>query len=239
MNFKEKLQQSVMDWASYSLSWTETKTTVETIISKTFFWMGLVLLTVFGTAYGTYSFVLQWILSLNSLFILSIVSMIIWFILVIIISSSWQKINYSILATLLIVFWVFEWFWLAGIFLTYSMSSIISIFLTTSIMFFLLAIAWYYMKIDVAKWWTILIVWLVAIIIWYIINIFWQNSWFNLILNIIWLIVFAAFVIYDLNTLKLMAQSGDRRVELLMALSLFLTFINIFLILLRLFGSRD
>jgi len=238
MNFKEKLQQSVTNSSSFSLSWTATST-VDLIISKTFFWMWLVLLTVFGVAYYTYILVLQWMITLGGLSMLSLISIILWFVLVIIISYSWQKLSYGVLATLLLVFGVFEWFWLSGIFLTYSMGSIISIFLTTSIMFFLLAIAWHYMKVDVAKWWVILMAGLLAIIIWFIINIFWKNSWFNLILNIIWLIVFSAFVIYDLNVLKLMAQSGDRRIELVMALSLFLTFINIFMILLRLFGSRD
>lgn len=238
MNFKQNLQQSVIENSSFSMPWLSGTDAVETIISKTFFWMWIVLLTVFGVWYYTYSLVMDSSLTVQSLNTLSLVSIIVGFLLVLIMSTSWQRISYWVLAVLLLVFWVFEWFGLAGIFLIYQMTSIISIFLTTAIMFLLLAVIWNALKIDVAKWGTILLAWLLAIIIWMFINMFWQNTEFNFVLNIVWLVIFSAFVIYDLNTLKLMAQSGDRRVELLMALSLFLTFINIFFTLLRLFGSR-
>jgi FtsH-binding integral membrane protein len=71
-----------------------------------------------------------------------------------------------------------------------------------------------------------------------LINFFWQNSTFNIYLNIFALIIFSGLVIWDIAVLKQMALLQDRRVEIVMALALYLDFINIFITLLKLFGNN-
>lgn len=79
---------------------------------------------------------------------------------------------------------------------------------------------------------------LVVLIIGSLVNIFRANAQFDLWLSVIGVIVFSGFIIYDISALKQMALVSDNRIEVLMALNLFLNFINLFLFLLRIFGNH-
>jgi len=73
-----------------------------------------------------------------------------------------------------------------------------------------------------------------------VINMFWGNEQFNIWISIIGVVIFSGLIIYDMNVLKQQALVADERLPLLMAMSMFLNFINLFLFLLRLMGgSRD
>jgi len=106
-------------------------------------------------------------------------------------------------------------------------------------MFFGLAVAGYYLHIDVARVGPILLTALIVLIIGMVVNAFRGNATFDLWLSVIGLILFAGLIIYDMNVLKQQALVNDDRITILMALGLFINFINIFLFLLRIFGSRN
>ena len=76
-----------------------------------------------------------------------------------------------------------------------------------------------------------------------IINIFWGNGMFDFIICCAGVVIFALFTAYDTQRLLEIGLSTDEEVRskgaVLGALSLYLDFINLFLMLLRLFGRDE
>lgn len=130
---------------------------------------------------------------------------------------------------------------LCGIFLVYTASSLSFVFLITAIIFGVFAIIGKTTKIDLSKWYVYLFVALLAIIILEIVNIFVANNSLNIFICIVTILVFCAYVAYDVqfalnNTF--LAECENKGIYV--AFQLFLDFINLFLKLLRLFGKvRD
>jgi uncharacterized protein len=133
---------------------------------------------------------------------------------------------------------------LSVIFLVYELGSIVSIFGIASLIFAAMSIYGYTTKKDLTGIGTIAIFGLIGIIIAGIVNIFLQNSVFQTIISIIGVIVFIALTAYDTQKIKSMNIIGNERTEedtkeaIIGALTLYLDFINLFLKLLSLFGSR-
>lgn len=206
----------------------------QSIIQLTFTWLWIITWIVFGVWYFISSI---WFIVSSVLFW---VSTIIWFILIIIINMMYKKINYLMLWILAISFWILEGVWLSWIFSLYTTSSLISAFLGASVLFIIMAIYWYTTKRDITKLWNILLVWLISIIILTLINVFFlHSSMFDIILSIIWIFIFLWLTAWDLQMLKTMSTTWDKRLSIVFWLWLFLDFINIFLDLLRLFGKSD
>lgn len=208
---------------------------IETTFSKTFMRMGFTLLIAFGIAYG----IGMGIIPIPLMLIPSIITAIAWFGIIIWMNRSRQTMSYQALAGLLLVFGALQGYGLSGIFIAYNLGSVYNIFLTTSVMFLLLALVGYNTKIDVSKVWGILSVALISLLVGLLINMFWANQTFSLWLNVIWVIVFSAMIVYETASLKQMALVQDERIEIIMALSLFLSFVNLFMFLLNLFGGRE
>jgi FtsH-binding integral membrane protein len=240
-NINMDIKNKILQWYSFTNNDVDVDIKIESenIISRTFLWVWIILFITFGVWYFTHINYMSWTWDINNFFVLSIIAMIIWFIIIRRISWAWQKLSYSTLAFLFILFGIIEWFALSWIFFQYNLNAIIQALLSTSIMFITLSIIWYWLKQDVTKFTPILIAGLIALILSSIINMF-LNSWtFNLIINIIWLIIFSALTIVDMQWLKKASQIWDRRIEVVMWLSLFLNFINMFLFLLNLFGRWE
>ncbi len=130
---------------------------------------------------------------------------------------------------------------LSSVFLAYELSSIIMIFLVTSIIFALLSVYGYITKKDVSKIGPILFFGLIGIIIVTILNIFvFKSSSFDTWISIISIIIFLGFVVYDINLIKRrMYDIDDDKLAVYGAFQLYLDFVNIFLDLLRLFGESN
>lgn len=130
---------------------------------------------------------------------------------------------------------------LSSVFLAYELSSIIMIFLMTSIIFALLSVYGYITKKDVSKIGPILFFGLIGIIIVTILNIFvFKSSSFDTWISIISIIIFLGFVVYDINLIKRrMYDIDDDKLAVYGAFQLYLDFVNIFLDLLRLFGESN
>lgn len=130
---------------------------------------------------------------------------------------------------------------LSSVFLAYELSSIIMIFLMTSIIFALLSVYGYVTKKDVSKIGPILFFGLIGIIIVTILNIFvFKSSSFDTWISIISIIIFLGFVVYDINLIKRrMYDIDDDKLAVYGAFQLYLDFVNIFLDLLRLFGESN
>jgi len=127
------------------------------------------------------------------------------------------------------------------LFVAFKVSSIISIFLLTSIIFGVLALYGYITKKDLTKLGTILFVALISIIIFSLINmLFIKSASFDLTLTIIGTLVFAGYIAYDINKVKyLIDYVGEEKAAVYGAFQLYLDFINLFIRLLELFGKRN
>lgn len=234
MNYTEQLlRQGRVD-----LQWrteTQVKSRIDQMISTTFAWMAWLLFISFGLAYGISTWVLP--IPLNSTAML--LSTLWWFGLVILMSRKRQSMSYAVLATFLLWFAVLEWYWMAWVFLFYGLWLVYQAFLSSALLFWLLAVAWYYLKVDTSRVWNILFIWLIALILAFVVNMFIWSAEFSIWLAAIWIILFSALTIYDMNVMKQQALVDDNRLPLLMSLSLFLNFINIFQLILMLMWGRD
>ena len=134
---------------------------------------------------------------------------------------------------------------LAPIFLVYTASSIGMTFLITAGTFGAMATYGIVTKTDLTRIGNILIMALIGIIIASVVNIFLGSGLLDFVISIIGVIVFTGLTAYDAQKIKdmsvqLQGESSDVqfKVSILGALTLYLDFINLFIMLLRLFGDR-
>ncbi len=133
---------------------------------------------------------------------------------------------------------------LSFVFMVYTPASIFGTFLICSLMFGAMTVYGLVTKKDLTSWGSFLFMGLIGIIIAMLVNIFMQSSMMHFIISIIGVIVFTGLTAYDTQKLRVMGEnipSNDatmvRRGTILGALQLYLDFINLFLMLLRLFGG--
>lgn len=129
----------------------------------------------------------------------------------------------------------------SSIFVVYELQSILLVFFLAALVFGIFALIGYFVKVDLSKLGTYLLMMLIAVLICIIVNLFLGNEMFDIIINSICLIVFIGFTAYDVQKIKKLANSTtNENIAIIGALELYLDFINIFLSLLNLFGnSRD
>jgi len=133
---------------------------------------------------------------------------------------------------------------LSVIFLIYTSGSIASTFFASSAMFFGMSLYGWTTKADLSKWGNILFMALIGIVIASLVNMFLGSSVLGYIISFIGVVVFTGLTAYDTWKLKQAQEelSGNevmvRKLGLLGALTLYLDFVNLFLMLLRLFGGR-
>jgi uncharacterized protein len=126
--------------------------------------------------------------------------------------------------------------------LLYTGASIASTFIVTAGMFGGMALYGTTTTRSLAGWGQFLFMGLIGIILASVVGIFWQSDALQFIISFCGVIVFTGLAAYDAQRLRNMALAlPDGRVgsyAIVGALSLYLNFINLFLMLLRLFGGR-
>jgi len=144
-------------------------------------------------------------------------------------------------------FWVFAALMglsLSSVFLVYTQQSITQVFFVTAAAFGSLSLYGYTTKRSLSGMGSFLFMGVIGIIIAMIVNIFLQSSALEFAISVIGVLVFAGLTAYDTQKIKEMYFAGDGvatmgKKAIMGALKLYLDFINMFLFLLRLFGSRD
>lgn len=135
---------------------------------------------------------------------------------------------------------------LAAIFLIYTRSSITSTFFICAATFVVCSIYGMSTKRDLTSIGGFMIMGLIGIIIASVVNLFIRSAGMSLIISYIGVVVFVGLTAYDTQKLKSMAlsQPADldvgvfRKGAVMGALTLYLDFINLFLMLLRILGSN-
>jgi FtsH-binding integral membrane protein len=128
--------------------------------------------------------------------------------------------------------------------LVYSHGSITRVFFISAATFGALSLWGYTTKRDLTGWGSFLFMGLIGIIIASLVNLFWPNGALQFVISVIGVLIFAGLTAYDTQKIKEMyfeADDGETMSKkiLMGALSLYLDFINLFLMMLRLFGNRD
>jgi FtsH-binding integral membrane protein len=124
--------------------------------------------------------------------------------------------------------------------LVYTADSIASTFVTTAAMFGAMSAYGYMTKRDLTSWGSFLFMGLIGVVIASVVNIFVGSSAVSWIISGLGVIVFTGLTAYDTWKIKAMAAAGagGRKPAILGALTLYLDFINLFLMLLRFTGQR-
>lgn len=136
---------------------------------------------------------------------------------------------------------------LSSIFLVYTGFSIIQVFLITAIAFAGLSLYGYTTKKDISGWGAFLIMGVVGLIVASIVNIFLASGAMAFAISVIGVLIFAGLTAYDTQQIKTTyvahAHHGDtdwlEKSAIMGALSLYLDFINMFVMLLSLLGNRE
>jgi uncharacterized protein len=132
---------------------------------------------------------------------------------------------------------------MASIFLVYTGTSIAQTFFATAAAFAGLSLYGYTTKRDLAPMGTFLIMGVVGIMVAMLINLFVQSTALQLAISILGVLIFAGLTAYDTQKLKSMyhyVAGTDMmgKTVIMGALNLYLDFVNMFMFLLRLFGSQ-
>ncbi len=124
--------------------------------------------------------------------------------------------------------------------LVYTANSIASTFVVTAGMFGAMSIYGYMTKRDLTSWGSFLFMGLIGVVIASVVNIFVASSAVSWVISGIGVIVFTGLTAYDTSKIKEMAAQGTvgRKPAILGALTLYLDFINLFIMLLRFTGNR-
>lgn len=165
--------------------------------------------------------------------------------LVFYLSARVSKIQASTASGLFIGYSVLNGLTLSVIFLAYTSSSIAATFFITAGMFGAMSVYGLVTKKDLSGWGSFLFMGLIGIIIASIVNIFLQSSAVSWVVSMIGVIVFTGLTAYDVQKIKRIGEEGImsqgqeaiRKGAIMGALTLYLDFINLFLMLLRFFGG--
>jgi FtsH-binding integral membrane protein len=156
------------------------------------------------------------------------------------------RINRISLGAAQIAFWIFAALMglsISSIFLVYAHASIARVFFITAASFGALSLYGYTTGRDLSGWGSFLFMGLIGIIIASLVNLFIASTALQFAVSVIGVLIFAGLTAYDTQQIKEMYYAGDDgtvagRKAVMGALRLYLDFINLFMMLLQLFGDR-
>ncbi len=225
---------------------TSTQTSaIQDFLNKTYGWMATALALTGLTAYYVANYQISLVLSLAQ-------GGLMWLLLfaqiglVIYLSARIQKMSLQTAIVLFYVYAITVGITFSTLFLAYTASSLASTFFITAGTFGAMSVYGYFTKTDLSSIGNILLMLLVGLILTSIVNIFLNSPAIYWVTTFVGIFIFVALTAYDTQRLKHVATTlqdstseGAQKIAIILALSLYLDFINLFLYLLRLFGSRD
>ncbi len=184
------------------------------------------------TQFGTMLFgPLMWVMILGS------------FGLVLFLSFRIQKMSVSTARTSFLVYAGLIGVTFASLFLVYTQTSIATVFFITAATFGAMSLYGYSTGRDLSGFGSFLFMGLIGVIIAMVVNIFLQSSMMSFVISVAGVLIFTGLTAYDTQWIKENYSANDDgtvagRKAVFGALKLYLDFINLFLMLLRLLGNR-
>ena len=132
---------------------------------------------------------------------------------------------------------------LSTIFLVYTGASIAQVFFISASMFLAMSLYGYTTKADLTNWGSFLMMGLFGIIIASLVNLFLHSSGLGFAISAIGVLIFVGLTAYDTQNIKetfseSWGAESNGKLAVMGALRLYLDFINLFMMLLRLMGNR-
>ncbi|MDD4530502.1 MAG: Bax inhibitor-1/YccA family protein, partial [Candidatus Gracilibacteria bacterium] len=164
--------------------------------------------------------------------------------LVILFSFLLNKISTSLTIFLYVVYAAITGLVFGVVLLAYSISTVFLAFAITAGLFLFMSIYGYFTKTDLTSFGNILIMGLVGLVLASLVNLFVHSDTFSYILSYIGVLIFTGLAAYDTQKIKEIGQQsiesgeGDK-LAIMGAFSLYLDFINLFLSILNILGSKD
>ena len=165
--------------------------------------------------------------------------------LVVALSAAMHKLSAAAATGMFILYSVLNGMTLSAILLVYTQQSVFSAFLTTAGMFGAMSIYGLVTKRDLTGMGSFMMMGLFGIIIAMVVNMFVGSSALDMGISVLGVFIFLGLTAYDTQSLRNMGESAPmddalaiRRGTIIGALKLYLDFINIFIMLLRIFGDR-
>lgn len=164
--------------------------------------------------------------------------------LVIALSAAINKISSTTATLMFLLYSALNGVTFASIFLIYTSSSIASTFVVASGTFGAVSLYGYVTKRDLTGWGSFFFMGLIGIIIASVVNIFLQSEMISWAISYIGVFVFVGLTAYDTQKIKQIGAAGfgdeesRKKAAIIGALRLYLDFINLFLMLLRIMGNR-
>lgn len=160
-------------------------------------------------------------------------------------SARVDKLQASTATGLFIGYAVLNGVTLSTIFLAYTRSSIAGTFFITAAMFGAMAIYGLVTKRDLSGLGSFLFMGLIGILVASLVNMFFQSSAMSWVISMVGVLVFTGLTAYDVQRIKSIGEQGImtqgeemiKKGSIMGALALYLDFINLFLMMLRLFGG--
>lgn len=213
------------------------------LMQKVYTWMTLAMVITGVTAYGV----------ANSPSLLAMIfgnQIVFWgmiiaeFALVFMITGMLNRVSLTTATLMFVAYSVLNGAVLSSIFMVYTMSSIGQVFFITAATFAVMAFIGYTTKTDLTSMGKILFMALIGIIIATVVNIFLHSTGLQTVVSYLGVLIFVGLTAYDSQKIKNMLYDQDaadesaQKLALVGALTLYLDFINLFLYLLRILGSR-
>jgi hypothetical protein len=162
---------------------------------------------------------------------------------VLILSFGVARMSAATAAILFVVYAAVMGLSLGAIFLVFTGASIARVFFITAATYGAMSLYGYTTRADLAKFGAFLFMGLIGIVIASLVNIFVRSDGLQFAISIIGVIVFVGLTAYDTQRIKEMYLASDSeeiagKKAVIGALALYLDFINLFVLLLQLFGQR-
>ncbi|EGT3572668.1 Bax inhibitor-1/YccA family protein [Citrobacter sp. ANG330] len=233
-----------MDRFPRSESIVQARSGLQTYMAQVYGWMTVgLLLTAFIAWYAANSSAFMELLYTNRLFFFGLV--IAQLAVVFVLSGLVNRLSAGVMTTLFMLYSVLTGLTLSSIFIIYTASSIASTFVVTGGMFGVMSLWGYTTKRDLSGWGNMLFMALIGIILASLVNFWLKSEALMWAVTYIGVVVFVGLTAYDTQKLKNIGEQIDvrdssnlRKYSILGALTLYLDFINLFLMLLRIFGNR-
>jgi uncharacterized protein len=164
--------------------------------------------------------------------------------LVLVLSAAMNRIQASTAVLLFFLYSGLNGLTLSVIFLAYTQASVASTFFVTAGTFAVTSFYGYTTQRDLTSWGSFFFMGLIGIIIASVVNLFLHSAMIYWVVTYAGVLIFTGLTAYDTQKLKQMAMTGfaseeeERKTAVMGALALYLDFINLFLMLLRIMGSR-
>jgi len=216
---------------------------IPAFLARVYAWMAAGLLVTAGCAFATLSneSLLQMVFGNRLVFfglIIAELGLVAW------LSGMVGRLSAATAGAVFILYSALNGLTLSAVFLAYTSASVVSTFVVTAGMFGAMSVFGLVTKRSLDGVGSFAFMGLIGVVIASLVNLFLKSDMLGFVLSCAGVIVFVALTAYDTRKLKMMASTIDagsevgRRGAISGALALYLDFINLFLMMLRLFGNR-